>query len=88
MTIKCLRSVPSVKTKTTANFYSTEIKNDHNNQSPVNSWNEWDPLEEIIVGTPEYATVPRLLPEVKVTVKQCILNSHMTLKCFYISCYQ
>nr|CAH8825787.1 unnamed protein product [Trichobilharzia regenti] len=63
--IKCLRSVPSVKTKTTANFYSTEIKNDHNNQSPVNSWNEWDPLEEIIVGTPEYATVPRLLPEVK-----------------------
>ncbi|KAA0193373.1 Glycine amidinotransferase mitochondrial [Fasciolopsis buskii] len=36
--------------------------------SPVNSWNEWDPLEEIIVGIPEYATVPRLLPEVQVCV--------------------
>ncbi|KAA3670763.1 glycine amidinotransferase, partial [Paragonimus westermani] len=33
--------------------------------SPVNSWNEWDPLEEVIIGTPEYATVPKLLPEVK-----------------------
>ncbi|CAH8828496.1 unnamed protein product [Trichobilharzia szidati] len=65
--IKCLRSVPSVQTKIPSKFYSTEIKSDHNNnnQSPVNSWNEWDPLEEIIVGTPEYATVPHLLPEVK-----------------------
>lgn len=26
--------------------------------SPVNSWNEWDPLEEVIVGTCQGATVP------------------------------
>lgn len=25
---------------------------------PVNSWNEWDPLEEVIVGTLEGATIP------------------------------
>ncbi|TGZ67829.1 hypothetical protein CRM22_004573 [Opisthorchis felineus] len=36
-----------------------------NSSSPVWSWNEWDPLEEIIVGTPEGAVVPRPLPEVK-----------------------
>ena len=25
---------------------------------PVNSWNEWDPLEEVIVGSLDYATIP------------------------------
>ncbi len=25
---------------------------------PVNSWNEWDPLEEVIVGRLEHATIP------------------------------
>ena len=27
-------------------------------ESPVNSWNEWDPLEEVIVGRVEGAIVP------------------------------
>ncbi|MDP6358220.1 MAG: hypothetical protein QF473_24090, partial [Planctomycetota bacterium] len=31
----------------------------------VNSFNEWDPLEEIIVGRVEGASVPALQPEVK-----------------------
>ena len=25
--------------------------------SIVNSWNEWDPLEEAIVGVPDYASI-------------------------------
>merc|ERR1719428_1244500 len=32
---------------------------------PVNSHNEWDLLEEVIVGRPDNACVPRLTPEVK-----------------------
>jgi glycine amidinotransferase len=31
----------------------------------VNSYNEWDPLEEIIVGRVDGASVPTLQPEVK-----------------------
>lgn len=34
-------------------------------ECPVNSHNEWDPLEEIIVGRVEGACVPPLTPEVK-----------------------
>ena len=34
---------------------------------PVNSYNEWDPLEEIIVGRAEGQRVPFLYPELKVT---------------------
>ncbi|VDL99016.1 unnamed protein product [Schistocephalus solidus] len=44
--------------------YSVTTKSS-SHSSPVCSWNEWDPLEAIIVGTPEGATVPKLLPEVK-----------------------
>ena len=32
---------------------------------PVNSHNEWDPLEEVIVGRPENACVPPFSVEVK-----------------------
>ena len=35
-------------------------------ESPVKSWNEWDPLEEVIVGISEGATPPSLTTEVKV----------------------
>ncbi|CAH8464207.1 unnamed protein product [Heterobilharzia americana] len=63
--IRYISSFSSLRTKTTSYFYSTEAKSKQNKQSPVNSWNEWDPLEEVIIGTPEYATVPHLLPEVK-----------------------
>jgi len=36
-------------------------------QSPVHAYNEWDPLEEIIVGRPENAHVPPLTAEVAAT---------------------
>ena len=40
------------------------IISDHGNfrklSSPVMSWNEWDPLEEVIVGRPDNAVVPPL----------------------------
>lgn len=38
-----------------------------NPNSPVWSWNEWDPLEEVIVGRVEAATVPDFTIEVKVS---------------------
>ena len=44
-----------------------------NPSSPVWSWNEWDPLEEIIVGWVEGATVPDFTVEVKVII---IITSH------------
>lgn len=34
-------------------------------ESPVCSYNEWDPLEEVIVGRAEYACVPKMTIEVK-----------------------
>ena len=37
-----------------------------NTNSPVWSWNEWDPLEEVVVGIIDGATIPELTPEVKV----------------------
>ena len=37
------------------------------NKSPVWCCNEWDPLEEVIVGIPDKATVPPLTIEVKVS---------------------
>lgn len=37
-----------------------------NDRSPVWSCNEWDPLEEVIVGRVEGATVPKFTVEVKV----------------------
>ena len=38
------------------------------NKSPVWSHNEWDPLEEVIVGRVEGATVPPFTVEVKVNM--------------------
>lgn len=37
---------------------------------PVNSWNEWDPLEEIIVGRLECATIPSYHPAVTFNIPQ------------------
>ena len=37
-------------------------------ECPVNSWNEWDPLEEVIVGIPDGATIPKLTREVEVMI--------------------
>lgn len=38
-------------------------------ESPVNCFNEWDPLEEVIVGRPDGAKYPKMRPEVKATLQ-------------------
>jgi glycine amidinotransferase len=38
--------------------------------SPVCAYNEWDPLEEVIVGRPENAIVPAFTIEVKANTHQ------------------
>lgn len=48
------------------------LENDHvtepvEQECPVCSYNEWDPLEEVIVGRAENAHVPPFTPEVKVS---------------------
>ena len=40
--------------------------NEPQSECPVNSYNEWDPLEEVIVGIAEGARVPRLGLDIKV----------------------
>lgn len=49
------------------------LDNDHvtepvEQECPVCSYNEWDPLEEVIVGRAENAHVPPFTPEVKVSI--------------------
>lgn len=39
-------------------------------ECPVCSYNEWDPLEEVIVGRAENACVPPLTVEVKVRIRK------------------
>lgn len=39
---------------------------------PVNSWNEWDPLEEVIVGRLEGATIPTRHPVVTFNVPRMV----------------
>ena len=34
-------------------------------KSPVMAWNEWDPLEEVIVGRPDKAHFPPFSTEIK-----------------------
>ena len=38
------------------------------NECPVNSWNEWDPLEEVIVGRVEGSAYPKARPEVLASI--------------------
>lgn len=40
------------------------------NNSPVWAWNEWDPLEEVIVGRAENAICPPLTHEIKANTYQ------------------
>ena len=45
-----------------------------NPNSPVWAWNEWDPLEEVIVGRVEGASVPPFTVEVKVSnISSCAI---------------
>ena len=55
--------------------FSSNISKDVN--CPVNSYNEWDPLEEIIVGRAEGQRVPFLNPDIKVMIK---------LLCHFVAC--
>ncbi|TNN13605.1 Glycine amidinotransferase [Schistosoma japonicum] len=70
-------NVSSVRNKIISTFYSTDVTQQTILKSPVNSWNEWDSLEEIIVGTPEYSVVPHLLPEVKPCVASAKHNFYI-----------
>lgn len=45
-------------------------------ECPVCSYNEWDPLEEVIVGRAENARVPPFTVEVKVSVS-CLHMDHI-----------
>jgi len=45
------------------------LSNAANVNCPVSSYNEWDPLEEIIVGRAEGQRVPFLNPDIQVTGK-------------------
>lgn len=63
----CISSVQNQKPDLKhENFDSVETKY---SKSPVWAWNEWDPLEEVIVGRVEGASVPPLTIEVKVRNK-------------------
>ena len=48
----------------------TQTKPESQSKSPVCSYNEWDPLEELIVGRPENAFVPNFTIEVKANTHQ------------------
>ena len=45
---------------------------------PVNSYNEWDPLEEIIVGRAEGQRVPFLHPDLKVFLTTNVFCHYMS----------
>jgi len=51
---------------------------------PVNSYNEWDPLEEIIVGRAEGQRIPFLHPDLQVAMKASAIFCyvHCCLKYF------
>ena len=44
----------------------------------VNSWNEWDPLKHVIVGTVEHSNVPPMEPalEPKISKDSGMAGSH------------
>lgn len=52
--------------KKVPDFAETKVVSAGDQKSPVSSHNEWDPLEEVIVGRVEGATIPNLTHEVKV----------------------
>ena len=49
-----------------------------NNQSVVNSWNEWDQLKHVIVGTADKANIPPMEPalEPKISEDSGMKGSH------------
>ena len=65
--VNCLRLLSSATDKASAT------------SCPVSSHNEWDPLEEIIVGRAEGQRVPFLSPDLKV----CPLSSLLFMSCLH-----
>ena len=49
------------------NVEKDPIEHPQKEECPVCAYTEWDPLEEVIVGRPEGARVPKLRPEIKVS---------------------
>ena len=63
---------------TVAEISVVPITNDSSPQlkSPVCAYNEWDPLEEVIVGHPELAHIPPFSVEVKASASKKHWNFH------------
>ena len=60
------RKLSVLQTKISVNSFDEEWDTHaKRTKSPVSSYNEWDPLEEVIVGRAENACVPRFTIEVK-----------------------
>ena len=51
------------------------ISAETNQECPVMAWNEWDPLEEVIVGIPDGAIVPKFTREVQVIIFEWLRNN-------------
>lgn len=70
------------------------LENDHvtepvEQECPVCSYNEWDPLEEVIVGRAENAHVPPFTPEVKVSITAIMSATNYCCPIVFISfCWQ
>ena len=49
-----------------------------NNKTIINSWNEWDQLKHVIVGTADNANIPPMEPalEPKISEDSGMKNSH------------
>lgn len=63
--VRTLSSEANAATASVESNYMSDQGVGTQTSSPVWSWNEWDPLEEVIVGRVEGATVPRFTVEVK-----------------------
>ena len=53
------------------------ISAETNQECPVMAWNEWDPLEEVIVGIPDGAIVPKFTREVQVSIVEWLRSNLM-----------
>ena len=51
------------------------ISAETNQECPVMAWNEWDPLEEVIVGIPDGAIVPKFGREVQVSIVEWLRSN-------------
>lgn len=64
---RALQSTSSAAAATQSNRAEEHVTELLQQECPVCSYNEWDPLEEVIVGRAENAYVPPFTAEVKVS---------------------